>query len=346
MSINRIHRRSAGFSVIQNEAVQSKTLSWRANGILWYLLSTPDTWEAKTSYLVAEFPGGRDAILSAFSELEKDGYLVRWQGRGEDGRFIHKNEIFETLDQRDKWLTQNPQISRAGEAGAGKAGVGFSGRLINTDSIITDRINTDQKKASEGFAGNSEFGINNPTTQLDRIAQPSEQDPDRTPPSSAAPSPPPPDPTRDRLTNHGLPLWRSGNGPNAWVPEIIDEIHADLSGRMPDLFKSRSDTIGWIAKRDKTTHDEHAVLIEKAREAAARIANRAKQTTPANGPTLLQMASAIDDYRRYEFSPQYPPNSYAEAEDWDAMPLEEQRRRAEPYLKRYLNETPDPSLPS
>jgi len=71
-------RRPNRYVIIPNEAVQNHALSFKARGVLAYLLSQPDHWTISGTAL-AKMAGqdGREAIRTALLELEQAGYLTR-----------------------------------------------------------------------------------------------------------------------------------------------------------------------------------------------------------------------------------------------------------------------------
>src|SRR5512147_319226 len=89
--IVRAPRPQAGYTVLRNETLSDRRLSWAARGLLAYLLSKPDHWRVSPAHLVTEtadarVSSGRDAVYALLGELETAGYIVRVQGRAEDGR--------------------------------------------------------------------------------------------------------------------------------------------------------------------------------------------------------------------------------------------------------------------
>ena len=71
-------RRPQRFVVIPNEAVQNHALSFKARGLLAYLLSQPDHWTISSNALAKmAAQDGREAIRTALLELEQARYLVR-----------------------------------------------------------------------------------------------------------------------------------------------------------------------------------------------------------------------------------------------------------------------------
>ena len=72
------NRRPERYAIIPNDAVQNHALSFKARGILAYLLSQPDHWTISSQALAAmAAQDGRESIRTGLAELETAGYLVR-----------------------------------------------------------------------------------------------------------------------------------------------------------------------------------------------------------------------------------------------------------------------------
>ena len=65
------------FTMVANEVLYNKNLSFKAKGLYAYLFSKPDTWDFSGDRIIMETVDGRKAIFSALKELEKQGYLFR-----------------------------------------------------------------------------------------------------------------------------------------------------------------------------------------------------------------------------------------------------------------------------
>jgi hypothetical protein len=69
-------------------------LSFRAKGIMAYLLSKPDNWELNTQELQNASKEGRDAVRAAVKELISLGY-VRYEKKRVNGKFTHVYTVHE-----------------------------------------------------------------------------------------------------------------------------------------------------------------------------------------------------------------------------------------------------------
>lgn len=95
MTTIRVARRRR-YVVVDQEAIGDARLSFRARGLLAYLLSKPDDWSIDSESLAAETVEGRDAIRSALRELENHGYFRREKRQVEKGRWITEAFLFES----------------------------------------------------------------------------------------------------------------------------------------------------------------------------------------------------------------------------------------------------------
>ena len=85
MAVFRVER-NTGYTVMSNHHLRNKDLTLKAKGLLSQMLSLPEDWDytlAGLSYINRE---SVDAIRTAIWELEKAGYIKRYQGRDERGK--------------------------------------------------------------------------------------------------------------------------------------------------------------------------------------------------------------------------------------------------------------------
>jgi hypothetical protein len=65
------------YTVIGNAAAQDSQISWKAKGLLIYLLSLPKDWNIRISELAAHATDGYDSTKRAMDELLAAGYIQR-----------------------------------------------------------------------------------------------------------------------------------------------------------------------------------------------------------------------------------------------------------------------------
>lgn len=92
-TIIRTSKRENPYVMIDKYGLNDERLSWKAKGLLVYLLSKPDDWQVYESDLVKRAADGRDAVRTGLKELMEYGYLSRRQIRGENGSFGHMEYI-------------------------------------------------------------------------------------------------------------------------------------------------------------------------------------------------------------------------------------------------------------
>jgi hypothetical protein len=92
-------RPESEFTMVRNAAAEDNELSFRALGLLVWLLSRPPGWTFTIEQLARRRPEGRDAIARAVRELEKAGYVLRTQEVGPGGTF--EEHRYWVADERD-----------------------------------------------------------------------------------------------------------------------------------------------------------------------------------------------------------------------------------------------------
>lgn len=98
MSTFRIQKnRENPYVMLDKFSVNDSGLSWKAKGLLAYLLSKPDDWVVKEHDLVAHAKDGRASMRAGLEELIQAGYLVKYGRRRDDKGRLYENEyqVFE-----------------------------------------------------------------------------------------------------------------------------------------------------------------------------------------------------------------------------------------------------------
>lgn len=95
MATIRVARRRR-YVVVDQAAIEDARLSFRARGVLAFLLSKPDDWSIDSERLAADTVEGRDAVRTALKELETYGYFRREKRQVEKGRWITEATLYES----------------------------------------------------------------------------------------------------------------------------------------------------------------------------------------------------------------------------------------------------------
>jgi hypothetical protein len=74
-------------TVIKNEILRNSNMSWRAKGLLCYLLSLPPDWVTYKKEVANHATESYDTMIKAFQELENAGYILTTQYVNDKGRF-------------------------------------------------------------------------------------------------------------------------------------------------------------------------------------------------------------------------------------------------------------------
>jgi hypothetical protein len=89
-------KRSKHFTVIDNGVLEDDRISFRAKGVLVFLLSKPDNWKVSERHLARTGQEGVTAIRAALKELEQAGYIERRRLQGAGGLFEWESVVFDT----------------------------------------------------------------------------------------------------------------------------------------------------------------------------------------------------------------------------------------------------------
>ncbi|MCD8238758.1 MAG: helix-turn-helix domain-containing protein [Clostridiales bacterium] len=80
--------KNRSYSAMSNYHLFDKNLSFKAKGLLPFMLCVPDTWEFSVKGLAAMAKDGIDSITTSLKELENSGYIERHRSRNEKGQVM------------------------------------------------------------------------------------------------------------------------------------------------------------------------------------------------------------------------------------------------------------------
>ena len=105
-------KKKENFTTIHNNLILDESISWKAKGILIYMLSKPVGWKYKSSEIAKNATDGRDSVRNGLKELVENGYISRQ--KNSDGSLTYY--IFEDKRQNNikdylqKFETENPKL--------------------------------------------------------------------------------------------------------------------------------------------------------------------------------------------------------------------------------------------
>lgn len=151
--------RGRKFARIDNASLQDRALSFRARGILGYIISMPSTWTHSAERLAAVSKEGVDSIRAALRELEAGGYAELRKVRSARGSWIHRWFFSESPKARNPDpldQTKPRDLRDSEESGLGGKALGGMGVLETTIKETTIRETT---KGGTEAAGTHPLGF-------------------------------------------------------------------------------------------------------------------------------------------------------------------------------------------
>lgn len=115
--IIRAKRESKSFALVDKNFINDKRLSYKAKGILVYILSKPDDWKVVIRDLINNAADGKASIYAGLKELERYGYYVKEPVRDEDGRrildwtsIVYEVPVFDEKEEVEKEEVENQEV--------------------------------------------------------------------------------------------------------------------------------------------------------------------------------------------------------------------------------------------
>ena len=137
--------KNKNYTIMSNYHLQDKNLSYKAKGLLSFMLSLPEDWDYSINGLVSISKEGVKAIRNILQELQKYGYLVIEKKQNEIGQFEYEYLIYEQPD------------TQKGDVDLGDV---EKDTQINTNEISTNnKIDKDDKTKISSFFVAEEHNI-------------------------------------------------------------------------------------------------------------------------------------------------------------------------------------------
>lgn len=149
MATFRTIKESGNFVTVHKNFIHDNNITFKAKGILLYLLSRPDDWQIYESEILKHTNDGKDSLKSGIRELEKIGYVERIRKRDDKGHLNgYEYLVYEHPVQNGK--------SYVGKSNNGKSNVGKSnvGKTDNGKSVPTNNNRTNNDLTNNNITNN------------------------------------------------------------------------------------------------------------------------------------------------------------------------------------------------
>ena len=187
MAVFRVER-NTNYTTMSNYHLRDTNLSLKAKGLLSVFLSLPDEWHYSISGLMKITKEGRDCLTAVIKELEKAGYLVRYQSRDETGKIVGIEYV----------IYEKPQAGQAGCCGVRMNSIAdsrpdacSSAATGRNEEPLQDILSAERPRAKKPMTGNPSAGkpsVENPSTDKPSTDKPSTEKPVTENPSTENPS--------------------------------------------------------------------------------------------------------------------------------------------------------------
>lgn len=145
--------KSKNYTTINNTGLRDERLSWKAKGILAYILSLPDDWVFYMEEISTHAKDGIDSLRVGMKELKKYGYVRRFPVKNEKGKITNWETIIYEVPQVENPQMEKPQVE-----------VPFveNPTLLSTKELSTNKQNINIQSSSSIFSFyENNFGILN-----------------------------------------------------------------------------------------------------------------------------------------------------------------------------------------
>ncbi|HDR3523884.1 DnaD domain-containing protein [Bacillus paranthracis] len=146
------------YTTINNTGLKDTRLSWKAKGILAYILTLPDDWIFYMEEVTKHSKDGIASLKAGMKELKECGYVKRFPIKGEDGKISKWETIIYEVPQVEKPLVENQLVEKPSVENLPVE----NQPLLNTKELSTNKQNTNIQSSSSIFSFyENNFGILN-----------------------------------------------------------------------------------------------------------------------------------------------------------------------------------------
>ncbi|AXM89363.1 DnaD domain protein [Anoxybacillus ayderensis G10] len=163
MGVIRIQKNS-NYVVMSKVGLHDDRLSWKAKGLLAYMLSMPDNWIFYNEELMKHSPDGSSTFKAAMNELKEYGYVVRQKVKDEKGKFIGWETIVyeQPVEDECRKIENRPSENRPSENRPSKIDPLLNNKELNNNLLSNKENNVVAvvRNAHQFYQDN--FGVENP----------------------------------------------------------------------------------------------------------------------------------------------------------------------------------------
>ena len=136
--------KNGNYTVLHRAALNDKRLSWKAKGIIAYMLSMPNDWVFYMDELMTHSTEREKAFRSGFNELKEHGYVKRFPVYENKKIVRWETVVFESPQiHEENLLSQNVQV---GKVDVGLVDVQKEALLSTELELSTDPVLSTEKK--------------------------------------------------------------------------------------------------------------------------------------------------------------------------------------------------------
>ncbi|MEG7934959.1 DnaD domain protein [Bacillus mobilis] len=141
MGIVRVEK-NKNYSVVNNTGLRDERLSWKAKGILAYILTLPDDWVFYREELATHAKDGLDSLRSGMKELKEYGYLQRIPIRNDNNKIVSWETVIHEVPQVEPLVDFPPVEEPPVENPPVENPPVENPELLNTNIPSTNKLNT------------------------------------------------------------------------------------------------------------------------------------------------------------------------------------------------------------
>ncbi|MGA4466042.1 DnaD domain-containing protein [Bacillus bombysepticus] len=146
------------YTTINNTGLKDTRLSWKAKGILAYILTLPDDWIFYMEEVTKHSKDGIASLKAGMKELKECGYVKRFPIKGENGKISKWETIIYEVPQVEKPLVENQLVEKPPVENLPVE----NQPLLSTKELSTNKQNTNIQSSSSIFSFyENNFGILN-----------------------------------------------------------------------------------------------------------------------------------------------------------------------------------------